>query len=185
MRRIISLFFTVASLAINGQEVDYDSIYFLKNCIVLDARESIDEEREDLIYKWQFGDGEVDGGETVEHCYDSLGTYQVVLSIIDPSIVSQFQDEWIFEITISEDYLIGFDIDHSDKTISCKSKLTHDSNPDDMEFFWDYGDLQFGIGDEVSHRYDSAGNYPIRLLAMVTEGDETIELSASQTIKIQ
>ncbi|MEP5071053.1 MAG: PKD domain-containing protein, partial [Crocinitomicaceae bacterium] len=113
--------------SIIGQNLDYDSLYLLKNCITLDAKESIDEDRADLIYKWQFGDGEEGSGQVVEHCFDSLGSYNVKLSIIDPSVVSIFQDEWNFEVTITEDYLISFATEQSGLAISCESFLTYDS----------------------------------------------------------
>ena len=180
---ISSLLLLIYNKAV-GQQPDYDSLYLLKNCVTLDAKESVDEDRDDLIYKWQFGDGGEGSGQVVEHCYDSLGTYDVTLAIIDPSVVSLFQDEWNFEVTIKEDYLISFGTKQKGLTVTCRSSLSYDEKPADVVYFWDYGDGKFQIGDEVSHTYDSAGTYTIRVLAQVTEDVEVIQLSTAKNVKI-
>lgn len=175
----------VWTIDLSGQSMDYDSLYLVRNCIVLDAKESVQEEREDLVYNWNFGDGSVGYGEVVEHCYDSLGTFNVVLSIMDPSVASMIPDEWEFDMIISEDYLLSFELKESKaQTIELTSDISFQSAPSEVSFFWDFGDGQYEMGEKAIHRYDSAGQYNIRLLAKIMNDDERISLSYTETIEI-
>lgn len=168
-----------------AQLTDYDSIYLIRNCVILDAKESVQDERDDLIYTWTFGDGTVGSGEIVEHCYDSLGTYEVMLSIIDPTESVQFQDEWFYEVEIGEDYSISFGINsQQNKTLSMTSQLFYLDKPKAIQFFWDFGDGKYGIGEKIKHTYKNAGEYAIRLLARVDGEEEIVSLSKSKTIQI-
>ena len=181
----LSLFILCLSVFnLASAQSDYDSMYLVRNCIVLDARESTDEERADLIYRWEFGDGTKGYGQVVSHCFDTLGNYKVILSIIDPSLLLQFKDEWNFEITISEDYQLSFGIVQSSLGITCRSGLTAKEQPDKVNYYWDYGDQNYSIGEEVSHTYHSPGSYQVRLLAEVFNGDDIIRLSNMKTIQI-
>lgn len=36
-----------------------------------------------IVYKWDFGDGNIATGDTIEHCYQNSGTYTIVLNAID------------------------------------------------------------------------------------------------------
>ncbi len=181
---ILSLAVFMSSLIVFGQG-DYDSIYLVRNCVILDAKESVQEEREDLIYKWNFGDGDEGHGEIVEHCYDSLGMYDVILSIIDPTVVSLFQNEWIFQVTITEDYQLSFGLSQSELTVAVRSNLTYDEKPEAVSYYWDFGDGVFEYGDEVAHTYNAPGEYDVRLLSEVTNENDIINLSKTITIKIE
>lgn len=175
--------FAVGNVA--AQFSDYDSTYLLNNCVVLDAKESIQEQREDLIYKWTFGEGATSHGEVVEHCYDSLGTYEVVLSIIDPLLNASFQEEWLFQVAITENYKLTLGVQKQGASgISFSSKLVYQNAPEEVNFFWDYGDGTFGIGEEVEHKYKREGQYQIRLLAKIEDQGAIIHLAQTRTIII-
>lgn len=47
------------------------------------AADSYDEDGTIVSFEWDFGDGYTDSGETVEHRYDSTGTYLVTLTVTD------------------------------------------------------------------------------------------------------
>ena len=47
------------------------------------ATGSADPDGDPLSYRWDFGDGSVDSGETVTHTYVDAGTYQAVLTVSD------------------------------------------------------------------------------------------------------
>jgi hypothetical protein len=167
------------------QTHDYDSTLLLKNCITLDAKESVDEERNDLIYNWKFGDGEEGIGQVVDHCYANLGTYTIELSVIDTTISSLFQEEWFYDVTIEKAYSITMNIrKESDLSIVCEPILSTSEKPELVAYFWDFGDGKYDVGDKVIHRYDTTGTFSIRLLAKVTAEDEVIKLSTTKSIKI-
>jgi PKD repeat protein len=52
--------------------------------IAFDGSDSSDPEGHDLIYDWDFGDGNTGTGEMPSHSYDDNGTYDVCLTVTDP-----------------------------------------------------------------------------------------------------
>ena len=51
--------------------------------ILFDGSNSIDDDNEQLRYKWDFGDGSSGDGITIVHTYTSAGIYQVTLTVTD------------------------------------------------------------------------------------------------------
>ena len=183
--KILLFFSLIPYLTSNAQIKDYYSSILFKNCITLDAKESIQEERTDLIYNWQFGDGQSGQGEVIEHCYDSVGTYQVTLSIVDPSVVALFADEWNFEVTIEDDYNLSFQQVQNKNEVLFQSKLSSNEVPDEITYCWDFGDGNFAVGQTVTHQYKEDGNYQVRLMAEIKNSDEYLQLANSQSIVIK
>ncbi len=51
--------------------------------IAFDASATTDPDGDELVYSWDFGDGLVGEGQTVEHTYSEAGDYQVTLTVDD------------------------------------------------------------------------------------------------------
>ncbi|WP_176214831.1 PKD domain-containing protein [Reichenbachiella faecimaris] len=169
-----------------AQTSDYDSVYLLNNCVVLDAKESIQADRADLIYKWTFANDTIKYGEVAAHCYDSLGTYDIVLSVIDPQANALFEEEWLFQVTIAENYRLSFELQRQGSNIiSAIPTLSFQNAPNRIGYFWDFGDGKFATGEEVEHEYLQEGRYHVRLLAKVEGQDQIINLSLNRTIVIE
>lgn len=181
---ILSITLILLSVKVFGQQSDYDSIYFYQNCIILDAKESTDQQRDDLLYHWNFGDSTKLSGQIVEHCYDSLGTYEIVLSIADTTATSLFVDEWNFEMVIKEDYLLSFGYSQTGNEVSFITNLKAKDQPEHVQYFWDFGNGLFDVGSETSHAFEKSGSFDIRLLAVIVNGDDQLELSSTKTIQI-
>lgn len=56
----------------------------LPQCIVLDARQSVDSLAGPRVFRWQMGDGHTREGVQFEYCYDQPGRYTVQLDVLDP-----------------------------------------------------------------------------------------------------
>jgi len=52
--------------------------------VTFDASDSIDPDRDDLTYRWSFGDGSTGSGQTTTHTYERAGSYDAILRIADP-----------------------------------------------------------------------------------------------------
>jgi len=61
----------IPSLALVGEE------------ILLDASDTVDLDDDELIYRWDLGNGQVVGGENVKVVYDKQGSYKISLSVDD------------------------------------------------------------------------------------------------------
>ena len=56
-----------------------------------DASDSSDPDGDDLLYAWDFGDGEEATGVEVSHTYEDADTYEVELTVTDPDGESDSQ----------------------------------------------------------------------------------------------
>ena len=187
MKKLLLTLLIVAGFLVKAksQQSDYDSLLLVRNCVILDAKESIQEERDDLIYQWSFGDGAEAYGEMVEHCYDKIGDYGVILSVIDPESEVLFHDDYHFEISVSGEFSLSFVVSASGSGIVCQSKLNSRKKPKSVTYCWDFGDGHFGTGQVVSHQFDMPGQYNIRLYAEVAHDEGVEPLAQSKQVTIE
>jgi len=67
-----------------------------------------------------------------------------------------------------------------DKEILFDGSQSQDPNQDPLDFFWDFGDGNFGEGEKISHIYQNPGEY----LVTLTVSDGMASSSSTTTIKI-
>jgi PKD repeat protein len=72
--------------------------------VSFDGSASTDPDGVITLYSWDFGDGSGTTGETVEHSYDALGTYQAVLTVTDDQGAS---DTDAVTITVTDGTLVA------------------------------------------------------------------------------
>lgn len=131
------------------------------------------EDTEDLMYDWDFGDGEEGAGAVVEHAYASAGRYVARLEVMDPkgardraAIVVQVANVAptalaSFPSEAAEDETVLFDASASVDTPSDLVKLT---------YVWNLGDRTVKLGREVEHTFGLSGEYPIHLMVIDDNG---------------
>lgn len=66
-----------------------------------DASNSFDPDGNEIRHRWDLGDGTIREGEVIEHNYDSAGTYEVTLTVMDARNLtcSVTQEEFTVEVT--------------------------------------------------------------------------------------
>ncbi|MBK7215169.1 MAG: PKD domain-containing protein [Bacteroidales bacterium] len=132
---------------------------------------------------WDFGDGTTSGLQNPIHTYNATGTFYVCLTIFGSSC----QSVWCATVEVGN-------------TVSCASYFAFntlgqsvnfqgymlDGSPAD--YFWDFGDNQTGIGENIVHTYTTPGMYFVTLTTtsnpanpctytssqMITVGDSTV-----------
>ncbi|MDW7694398.1 PKD domain-containing protein [Flammeovirgaceae bacterium SG7u.111] len=131
-----------------------------------------------VIHKWYFGDGETSGGRFVEHCYDSYGTYEVMLVSVQSYEGISFADTNRYRIDVDQVIKIkaekpgsssrGFPyyFDGSDSFVS--------NDYEAVDFYWDFGDGNYGCNIISNHQYDKPGKYTVTLMVrgLADNGDE-------------
>ena len=153
--------------AFAGEEVEVQE----DEAIAFDGSRS--EDTEDLMYDWDFGDGDEGAGAMVEHAYASQGTYVARLEVMDPkgakdraAVVVQVRNvapeaAASFPSEAAEDELLIFDASATVDTPSDLAKLT---------YIWDLGDGTVELGRQVEHAYGLSGAYRIRLRVIDDNG---------------
>lgn len=166
---------------IASAQVDYDSTLQNIRCIELKA---IDLGAYDpsLVYEWDFGDGTVDQGLIVNHCYEEDGAYIATLSIEDPQSETRFEDDYSLEVWINCEVALKIDATkRPNGNYDFKGILTGQDSIKDVKFYWDLGG-DYKITDEVED-YSVIDEMEVRLLAKFKMNEEAKALS--KTIKLK
>jgi len=115
--------------------------------VTFDGSHSDDVDSEIVSWKWYFGDGEVGGGETVTHAYDSYGTYLVRLVVTDEDGASgEIANDIVVEVVdvapTAEFWLTKPDYVQTDSwVVSFNAKKSHDTPPGEIVTArWEFGD---------------------------------------------
>jgi PKD repeat protein len=136
----------------------------------MDGSSSADSDGTIVSYEWDFGDGETDTGETVEHTYTEPGTYPVTLEVTDDR---GGVDEITQDVTVAEAPNeapdASFEMTSSDLTVSADASASNDPDGTIASHEWDFGDGDTDTGQTVEHTYADAGSYLVRLT--VTDDD--------------
>lgn len=153
--------------------------------VSLDASSSYAENRAKLYYDWNFGDGTVKtGSKRITKTYSEGGDYKVILTVDDNSgtLCGKTSEEKIIHVNAPPEADAGDDIlpicvnSDSDLIIQFDASNTSDVNNDRLNYKWDFGDGKRAVGAKVSHRYDSVGNYDVRL---VVKDDSQLECNTA------
>ncbi len=137
-------------------------------------------------YEWQFGDGGKAEGQRVSHTYTAPAEFKVRLKVIDTKGLS---DETSVKIRIQQDLIASIPpiaVIDAPSTAMQGEPVTFDGNDSKSaspiaEYNWAFGDGTTGNGPSVSHTYDQAGTYDVRLVVVAQNG---LRSSASQQIRI-
>jgi PKD domain/WD40-like Beta Propeller Repeat len=117
-------------------------------------------------YEWQFSDGAVLKGLSVEHCFAGAGKYWAKLNIVDNATSSTFFTQTSMEFDIKDfeqPYITSKDttgVLEEIKFSGLKSNLPGFIIED---YIWDFGDGDFITGSDVSHSFKKEGAYNVKL----------------------
>ncbi len=153
--------------------------------IVFNASQSYDPDGGKIvIYKWDFGDGNIGYGKVVVHKYSSPGIYNVTLTITDDegqkgnattgagipgtpppvnvtdNIPPQGDFEWYVNPNI-------------DGTIDFYANVT-DPDGEIISYFWNFGDGGTSSSPNPSNTYEHSGNYTVTLIVTDDNGGQTV-----------
>ncbi|KYP16214.1 MAG: hypothetical protein A1D16_14260 [Flavihumibacter sp. CACIAM 22H1] len=126
-------------------------------------------------YEWNFGDGSPDVKTTsfeIQHTYTSVGDFRVRLIAIDSTSCNIRDTAYINMRVRADEARLNFDAVKLDPCESLSYRFDNLSIPpaskpfSDTSFLWDFGDgTRVVAGPEsVTHSYQAAGSYKIRLI---------------------
>ena len=144
-----------------------------------DASGSLDGDGWIASYQWDFGDGSVAEGVSVDHQFSAPGTYAVILRVIDNhGATDTLQSEMLVIDTNQAPQpqinLSSMALDPGDSLV-CSADESFDPDGEIVLFEWDFGDGSRKEGTPATHVYSAAGTYRVTLTA-------TDNLGAKQSI---
>ena len=158
----IANFTAVPSAAVPGETVRFD------------AAGSLDGDGWIVSYQWDFGDGALAGGTTVEHQYSTPGTYLVVLTVVDnDDAVGTYRWELlVIDTNQAPQPLLELSTTALDpgETLYCSAAGSIDPDGEIVAFEWLFGDGTHAEGSTTTHVYSTAGTYRVILTATDNQG---------------
>jgi len=142
--------------------------------VAFDASSSSDSDGSIIIYAWDFKDGDTGTGVTINHTFNSIGSYNVELTVIDDKVatVSTIKTITVTEIpnqsptaSFTADLTLGV----SPLEIAFDASNSSDSDGSITSYAWDFKDGDTGTGETVLHTFSSIGSYNV--LLTVTDND--------------
>jgi len=156
-----------------------------------DASGSTDPDGDELSYAWDFGDGDTGTGETIDHTFeatDETTIYTVTLTVTDgrggrstasqsievtPGPAGETGGEGFPVARFTADRIIGL----SPLTVSFDGTDSTGGRGSIIEYDWDFGDGEKGIGAQISHTFtpDQTATFTVTLFVWNSEGDVDTE----------
>ncbi len=127
-------------------------------------------------YEWQFSDGSVIKGISVEHCFQGSGHYWALLKISDTATGETFvvRDSIIFEINdYVQPYITSKDTLYVSEEAVFSALKSNLPGFQPEEYIWDFGDGKSVIGKDVTHKFINAGVYNVKLGIKGKSGDNS------------
>ncbi|CCG01723.1 PKD domain-containing protein [Blastococcus saxobsidens] len=136
----------------------------------LDATGSIDPDGSITSHEWDFGDGSIGTGATVEHVYAAAGTYTVTLTVTDDhGATAQTSTPVTVTDPPNAEPVAAFTAAVEGLSVSLDGSGSSDADGSIASYGWDFGDGATGAGATASHTYAAAGTYTVTLT--VTDGE--------------
>ncbi len=145
-----------------------------KGCIPLPVVVSALDDAQEYI--WDFGDGTSYSGEKVEqHVYQNIGDYTITLTARDDTTCNMI-DVVSQDIEVFGQPVAAFTYDQPTPYILVDITFVNFSEPDDIEYFWDFGDGSTSIEKNPTHSYTKTGDIEVCLTATQPVGkcDSTV-----------
>ena len=145
--------------------------------VLFDAASSTDDNDAIVSYTWSLGDGTIAVGQTASHIYSALGSFEVILTLLDSREGSASLSETVYVHPLAPP-LADFSVLHPDElplrageTISFRDESS-DGLSGISERHWDFGDGESGEGARTTHEFASSGTYNVCLTITGTRGTD-------------
>ena len=133
-----------------------------------------------IDFIWDFGDGHIGAGLQVEHTYESPGVYPVTLIVVDSmgaegTAMGEVQVEDRGERGLPFNVMLEVNpvIPSASTPILFTAYPLPEQDAEPMQYFWDFGDRNFGEMPVEEHAYQGPGDYHVAL-TLTGERGETV-----------
>lgn len=120
-----------------------------------------------ISFQWDFGDGNTDTNFNIAHNYNKLGTFKVLLTVINGTC----QDTELIMVPVKIDSLnkASFYADNYGGCIPLNIKFTNKSIGA-TNYVWDFDDGSVDTNANTTHIFTQAGTYKVKLIALDPNG---------------
>ena len=144
--------------------------------VSFNASNSSDSDGTIVSYAWDFKDGYTGNGVTVNHTFNSTGSYNVLLTVIDNegATDSTTKNITITETLSNQSPTASFTANPTSGVapleVSFNASNSSDSDGTIVSYAWDFKDGTIGNGKILNHTFSSKGSYNVMLTVIDNEG---------------
>jgi hypothetical protein len=140
-----------------------------------------------MIYEWDFGDGQKAKGLVLDHCYPGEGKYNVSLKAIQKDNKMRFETKLEYELDVLNErqpYIASYDSVPINTKVSFDAGHTIIDNFVPKEYYWDFGEGKFYEGAVVTHEFTKTGVVQIKLLVKGISNGKSVTRGVYKTVHI-
>ena len=154
--------------------------------VTFNASSSTDSDGSIVSYTWDFKDGDTGSGQSVNHTFNSIGSYNVSLTVTDDDGANNLSTKNInVTETSNQSPTASFTANPtsgvSPLEVTFNASSSTDSDGSIVSYTWDFKDGDTGSGQSVNHTFNSIGSYNVSLT--VTDDDGVTD-SYTKTIEV-
>lgn len=152
--------------------------------VSFDGSGSYDADKDNLDYRWNFGDGSTGEGARVSHQYEKSGDFTAKLTVADNSgaACSSASDSIPVKLNKAPVALAG-----KDQFVCAGQEVTLDGSESQADgssnYSWNLGDGSTAEGQVVKHKYEKGGKYKVMLTA--DDGKKTSCSTSSDAVTVR
>lgn len=148
---------------------------------------AVGENEGDVLWRWDFGDGESAEGTTVEHTYAETGSYEVALVAHSDAAANCGDSRRVHRIHVNQPPTA---VAGKDRTVAPGEAVAFSAegsaDPDGVikSYHWRFGDGHEAEGMEVFHPFAEPGRYEVRLTTVDDSGaaNDATETAVAVTV---
>ncbi len=148
----------------------------LKYCGTLFERKMMAKDTARFDFTWDMGDGTIEKGKKIQHCFPKPGKYHVVLTVTDKKglIAEAYKTSYDLNIKPKKQiYISSPDTVRINTAITFDTKLSFFGDFQPGTFYWNFGDGFKTKGEKVTYTFRKPGVYTISCgTVSVTDPDE-------------
>jgi plastocyanin len=142
---------------------------------------------QDIVYEWDFGDGQTGSGQIVSHTYTASGTYTVKLTVqtaaqaqeTAPKLESKQTAQ--IEITVTAALSVAISASVTEGPAPFEVSFTAEVQGTAAKYNWDFGDGSTSTEQNPEHTFTAEGSYSVKLVVTAPDGSTA---SAEKTITV-
>ena len=137
--------------------------------LTFDAGGSSDADGELTRWSWDFGDGTQTDGATIDHVFQTPGTYQVRLTVEDDAGAACSVSSDTMQVVVNAPPVANAGGDRNvwvggaNDALLLDGSASSDPDGDALSFFWELGDGTLLAGERLKYLLFEAGELPVTL----------------------
>jgi PKD repeat protein len=157
---------------------------YVKDVVTVNAADSYDPDGIIVSYEWDFGDGNIATGKSVNHLYEDDGVYSVTLTVTDNdgATDSTTATKTVLNRSPAASFSENATTVMTNEAIHFDASTSYDIDGTIVSYMWNFGDGNTATGVVVDHAYDNDGVYTVTLKVTDNDGETGLDTTTKTAL---